>query len=55
VESTVHSVSDGPSAAAKVLVVDDNPDKRYLLSCMLERHFHVIEAENGRKALATME
>ena len=54
-ESAVHSVSDGPSAAAKVLVVDDNPDKRYVLSCMLERHFHVIEAENGRKALATME
>jgi len=55
VESAVHSVSDGPSAAAKVLVVDDNADKRYLLSCMLVRHFHVIEAENGRKALATME
>ena len=54
-ESAVDSVSDSLSAAAKVLVVDDNPDKRYLLSCILERHFHVVEAENGRKALTMIE
>ena len=54
-ESAVDSVSDGLSATAKVLVVDDNPDKRYLLSCILERHFHVIEADNGRKALTMIE
>jgi len=55
VEFAVDSVSDGLSATAKVLVVDDNPDKRYLLSCILEKHFHVIQADNGRKALMMIE
>ena len=54
-ESGVDSVSNGFGVAAKVLVVDDNRDKRHLLSCILERHFHVLEAENGRKALTMIE
>ncbi|HTN70627.1 MAG TPA: SpoIIE family protein phosphatase [Methylomirabilota bacterium] len=54
-EPVVDSGCDNLSAASKVLVVDDNPDKRYLLSRILEGNFHVIQAENGRKALAMIE
>ena len=54
-ESVIDSLSDNRSAASRVLVVDDNFDKRYLLSCILESNFHVIQAENGRKALTMIE
>ena len=47
--------ADTLGSASKVLVVDDNDDKRYLLSCILEPNFHVIQAENGRKALKMIE
>jgi serine phosphatase RsbU (regulator of sigma subunit) len=40
----------------KVLIVDDHKDKRHLLSCILKNHhFEVIEAENGREALSSIE
>lgn len=54
-EPAVGSASDSLDTASTVLVVDDNPDKRYLLSCILERHFQIIQAENGLKALAMIE
>src|SRR5262249_20811605 len=55
VEPAVGSASDSLDTASTVLVVDDNPDKRYLLSCILERHFQIIQAENGLRALAMIE
>lgn len=54
-QPTVDAVSDTLGPTSKVLVVDDNADKRYLLSCILEPNFHVIQAENGRKALMMIE
>ena len=47
--------ADTLGSASKILVVDDNDDKRYLVSCILEPNFHVIQAENGRKALKMIE
>jgi two-component system, sensor histidine kinase ChiS len=54
-EPTVDAVSDTLGSGSKVLVVDDNADKRYLLSCILEANFQVMQAENGRKALMMIE
>ncbi len=49
---------DGPSAgrvAAVVLVVDDHPDMRRLTALILSRNgYDVIEAENGREAIASL-
>jgi len=40
--------------AARVLVVDDNHDKRFLLRRILDKTFTVLEADNGATALATI-
>ena len=54
-ESVTQIASETPTPLSKVLVVDDNFDKRYLLSCILEPNFTVAQAENGRKALKIIE
>ncbi|HEY7164384.1 MAG TPA: SpoIIE family protein phosphatase [Candidatus Binatia bacterium] len=54
-QPAAENASDVSDSASKVLVVDDNFDKRYLLSCILEPSFHVLQAENGRKALTVIE
>ena len=39
---------------SRVLVVDDNEDKRTLLRSILEKNFTVLEADNGASALVTI-
>jgi serine phosphatase RsbU (regulator of sigma subunit) len=40
---------------SRVLIVDDNDDKRELLACIVRRHFDVFEARDGFEALARVE
>ncbi|MDI6655721.1 MAG: response regulator [Candidatus Hydrothermarchaeota archaeon] len=41
---------------AKIMVVDDDPDMRLVLRCLLEREgYKVLEAENGEKCLREAE
>jgi serine phosphatase RsbU (regulator of sigma subunit) len=47
-------VNNANSAGARVLVVDDNDDKRFLLRSILDKDFTVLEADNGVEALATI-
>jgi sigma-B regulation protein RsbU (phosphoserine phosphatase) len=42
------------AGAPRVLVVDDNDDKRFLLKSILDKTFTVLEADNGTSALATI-
>lgn len=35
----------------KILVVDDHPDIRQLVRILLNRHYEVLEAENGEEAI----
>ncbi len=42
-------------AAPRVLVVDDNSDKRFLLCRILDKSFRVLEAEDGASALSIIE
>src|SRR5262249_26354298 len=40
-----------PAGSKRVLLVDDNADMRRYLQRLLHRHFQVITAENGKRAL----
>jgi phosphoserine phosphatase RsbU/P len=48
------SENSNSAGAARVLVVDDNHDKRFLLRRILDKNFTVLEADNGTTALATI-
>ncbi|MGH7931355.1 MAG: response regulator, partial [Candidatus Binatia bacterium] len=47
----VTSPSVDTAGAPRVLVVDDNDDKRFLLRRILDKTFDVLEADNGASAL----
>jgi phosphoserine phosphatase RsbU/P len=49
-----HSGNTDAIGPARVLVVDDNEDKRYLLRSILSKHFTVLEADSGTQALAVI-
>jgi serine phosphatase RsbU (regulator of sigma subunit) len=53
---TLSQQSDSASATGtpRVLVVDDNDDKRFLLRSILDKNFTVLEADNGTSALTTI-
>jgi serine phosphatase RsbU (regulator of sigma subunit) len=55
VQPSAENTSSVLGPTSKILVVDDNSDKRYLLSCILEPSFEVLQADNGRKALTMIE
>lgn len=46
--------SDSDTSGYRILVVDDNDDMREMLRMLLEKHFTVYTATNGKDALALM-
>jgi len=55
VRSAVLSPNVNTTRAPRVLVVDDNDDKRFLLRSILEKYFIVLEAGDGASALAAID
>jgi serine phosphatase RsbU (regulator of sigma subunit) len=51
VQIAVTSPSVDANGVPKVLLVDDNDDKRFLLRRILDKTFNVLEADNGASAL----
>ncbi|MFP3948009.1 MAG: response regulator [Gemmatimonadota bacterium] len=41
--------------AAKIAVVEDNPDNRLLVSALLEGQYEIVEYETGKEAVAGIE
>ena len=41
--------------AAKIAVVEDNPDNRLLVSALLEGQYDIVEYETGKEAVAGIE
>jgi sigma-B regulation protein RsbU (phosphoserine phosphatase) len=54
VQPTVLSPDASAGGAPRVLVVDDNDDKRFLLRSILGKNFTVLEAGDGATALTTI-
>lgn len=53
--SAVLSPNVNTTRAPRVLVVDDNDDKRFLLRSILDKNFIVLEAGDGASALAAID
>ncbi|MDH3444768.1 MAG: response regulator, partial [Deltaproteobacteria bacterium] len=49
------SSSSSADATPRVLVVDDNSDKRFLLCRILDKSFRILEAEDGASALSIID
>ena len=54
-ESQNSDREEDPILENKILLVDDNPNMRYLLETILDGHFMLLFAEDGRQALSLAE
>lgn len=51
IESTPIAIEKKATSKVSILIVDDNQDMRTFIRSILEKKYHILEAENGKEAL----